>query len=52
MAKVIGTSTPGAHKDRCPKCGAWFEFTNDEIYRDDFGLEVVCPNCNSWVCIG
>lgn len=52
MAKVIGTSTPGAHKDRCPKCSAWFEFTNDEIYRDDFGLEVVCPNCNSWVCIG
>lgn len=48
MARVIGKTNPGSHQAHCPKCGVWFEFTNNEIYRD----EVVCPNCNEWVIVG
>ena len=52
MARVIGKRTPGTHQTSCPKCKAEIEFTNDDVVHNDWGVEIICPNCNEWIYVG
>ena len=52
MARVIGKAIPGTHRTSCPKCKAEIEFTNDDIVHNDWGVEIICPNCDEWIYVG
>lgn len=45
MAVVIGFDNKYNHKVTCSHCNAIVSFNNSDIYHDDFGCEIICPNC-------
>lgn len=45
MINIIGYKKSGQHSETCPYCGCIFSFDNKDIYRDDMGCEITCPNC-------
>ena len=46
MVKVVDYN-PKLHHKMCDKCHSIIEFSNEDIYRGDFGLEITCPNCGN-----